>query len=121
MCSCVIAASVGVAAGTALLINESYDTIQAAISNTVASLCGIVCDGARLACAFKLANAVGIAFESAHLAAAGVHVPSNQGVICASADDTLALLGRIAHEGMVDTDKVLCKAMYQRNQEVRAV
>lgn len=114
MCSCAVCASVGVSAGTVLMLGGSYEQANQAIMNTLACVFGIVCDGARVTCAYKLANASGIAIESALFAMDHVGVPGSQGVVGRDADDTIALMGRIAREGMVDEDKALCKAMFER-------
>lgn len=114
MCACAVAASVGVAGATAMLIGGDDRHVDQAIKNTLASVFGIVCDGARVTCAFKLANAIGIAIEAALFALENVGVPSRQGIVGETADDTIALLGRVAREGMIDTDKTLCRAMYER-------
>lgn len=118
MCACAVTASVGVAAGTVLLLGGGYDEIDHAIMNTIASVFGIVCDGARVTCAYKLANTIGIAIESALFAMHGVNVPAGQGVVSWNADETIALMGRFAREGMVDMDKALCKVMFERSQDM---
>lgn len=117
MCACALAASVGVAGGTVLLLDGSYETVNSAIMNLIASLFGIVCDGARVTCAYKLANAIGVAIDSALFALNGTNVPASQGVVGKNADDTIALMGRIAREGMITMDKILCQVMFERTQE----
>lgn len=117
MCACALAASVGVAGGTVLLLGGDYETANSAIMNLIASLFGIVCDGARVTCAYKLANAAGVAIDSALFALNGTNVPAGQGVVGKDADDTIALMGRIAREGMVTMDKVLCRVMFERTKE----
>lgn len=114
MCACAIAAGVGVAAGSAYLLGGSYETVEMAINNFVGSLGGVLCDGAKLGCAMKLSTAVGVAIESAYLAVEGISIPKRDGIVSDSADDTLKLLGKIAREGMVDTDIVMCKAIIDR-------
>ncbi|MCQ1529203.1 L-cysteine desulfidase family protein [Lutispora saccharofermentans] len=114
MCACAIAAGVGVAAGSAYLLGGSYETVEMAINNIVGSLGGVLCDGAKLGCAMKLSTAVGVAIESAYLAVEGISIPKRDGIVSDSADDTLKLLGKIAREGMVDTDIVMCKAIIDR-------
>ncbi len=115
MCSCCVVASVGIAAGAVFLLGGSIKQIELAIQSTIASLFGVVCDGARVACAFKLASAIGIAIESAYLALNNVGVPFAQGVVGNTADESIAFLGEIAKSGMIETDKSLCKALYKRN------
>ena len=117
MCACAIAAGVGVTAGTALLLGNSYEEVEMAIDNVVGSLGGVLCDGAKLGCAMKLSTAVGVAIESAYLAVAGISIPKRDGLVSDTADETLKLLGKIAKEGMVDTDIVMCRAIIEREQQ----
>ena len=114
MCACAMAASIGVTAGTAYLAGGSYGQIESAIKNVVGSIGGILCDGAKLGCSLKLSMAVGVAIESAYLAIDNASIPSKNGIVCETADETLALLGRIAKEGMIETDKTLCRAIFER-------
>ncbi|MEA4848086.1 MAG: L-serine ammonia-lyase, iron-sulfur-dependent, subunit alpha [Clostridiaceae bacterium] len=117
MCACAIAAGVGVAAGTAYLLGDSYEKVEMAINNIVGSLGGILCDGAKLGCAMKLSTAVGVAIESAYLAVDGISIPKRDGLVSDTADDTLMLLGKIAREGMVSADIVMCKAIIDREAD----
>lgn len=117
MCACAIAAGIGVAAGTAYLLDGSYEKIELSIKNIVGSIGGVLCDGAKLGCALKLSTAVGVAIESAYLAINGAAIPSNNGIVCNNADETLIMLGKIAREGMIDTDKTVCKAIIERQNK----
>lgn len=117
MCACAIAAGVGVTAGTAYLLDGSYENIELSIKNIVGSIGGVLCDGAKLGCALKLSTAVGVAIESAYLAINGAAIPSNNGIVCGNADETLIMLGKIAREGMIDTDKTVCKAIIERQNK----
>ncbi len=116
MCACAIAASVGVGAGTVLLLEGSFDQVEETIKNIVGSIGGVVCDGAKLGCALKLSSAIGIAIESAYLAMDGVSIPTGDGIVCETADQTLQMLGRIARFGMIETDKVMCREIIEREQ-----
>lgn len=116
MCACAIAASVGVGAGTILLLDGSFEQAEETIKNIVGSIGGVICDGAKLGCALKLSSAIGIAIESAYLAMDGVSIPAGDGLVSETADETLQLLGRIARFGMIDTDKVVCREIIEREQ-----
>lgn len=118
MCACAIAAGVGVAAGTAYLLGDSYEQVEMAINNIVGSLGGVLCDGAKLGCAMKLSTAVGVAIESAYLAVQGISIPRRDGLVSDTADETLKLLGEIARMGMVETDIVMCKAIIDREKQL---
>ena len=117
MCACVTAASQGVAAGACMLRGGGLEEIDRAINTTLVNVFGVVCDGARLACAMKLASAAGIALECAEIAMDGVGTPLNQGVVGTSADDSLDFMGRFAQKGMQGSDLALCKALYEKRQE----
>ena len=116
MCACAIAASVGVGAGTVLMLGGNFEQAQETIKNIVGSIGGGVCDGAKLGCALKLSSAIGIAIESAYLAMDGVSIPAGDGIVCATADETLQMLGRIARFGMIETDIIMCKEIINREQ-----
>ena len=114
MCACVVAASCGVAAGTSLLMGGDLQTAMGAINNTVCNVFGVVCDGARYACALKLSSAVGIAIEGAMLAKKGIILPANEGVTGQDGQATMEFLGQFAKKGMLYTDKFLCQELYKK-------
>ncbi|HPI98129.1 MAG TPA: L-serine ammonia-lyase, iron-sulfur-dependent, subunit alpha, partial [Synergistales bacterium] len=76
----------------------------------------IICDGAKPGCALKLSNAAGIAIESAQLAMKGISIPSCDGIVCDSADKTMEMIGRIAREGMEQTDRTMCELIIEREK-----
>ncbi len=117
MCACVTAASQGIAAGAAMLLGGDLACINKAINNTIVNIFGVVCDGARLACALKLASAAGIALECAMMAYDGVETPLNEGVIGSTADMSLNFMGKFAQTGMAGSDLALCKALYEKQLE----
>ena len=117
MCACVTAASQGVAAGACLLLGGGLPEINRAANTTLVNVFGVVCDGARLACAMKLASAAGIAIESAMIAMDGYETPAGQGVCGVTADASLDFMGEFARTGMKGSDLALCKALYGKYQK----
>ncbi len=117
MCACVTAASQGIAAGASLLLGGDLDCINRAVNNTVVNIFGVVCDGARLACALKLSSAAGVAIECAMMAKDGVMTPANEGIVAGNADQTLDFMGDFAQHGMAGSDLALCKALYKKQNE----
>jgi len=115
MCACAIAASLGVAAGTAYLLNETDEKIDRSITNVIGSIGGILCDGAKNGCALKLSNAIGTAIESAYLVKMGASITDGDGLVCKTADDSIKMLGKIAREGMREADIVMCKEIISRD------
>lgn len=118
MCACAMVASVGIAAATCYLLGSSAEQIDDAIGNLVGSTGGVLCDGAKYGCALKLSSAVGSAIECAQLAVAGVSIPKRDGLVGDNADDTLSLLGRIASQGMLYTDELMCREIIKRENKI---
>ncbi|HCA40094.1 MAG TPA: hypothetical protein DEP01_00345 [Aminobacterium sp.] len=116
MCACAIAAGLGVTSGMVLMLDGSFEQVERAINTVVGSIGGILCDGAKLGCAMKLANAVGTAMESAYLAMNNTSIRSGDGLVCERADDTICILGRIAQKGMAPADEEMCRAIIEREQ-----
>ena len=79
------------------------------------SVCiGVVCDGAKLACALRISSGTGIALEAADMALHDVHLANNQGVLDKTADDSINLLGHTALFSMVDSDRDLCRQLFAK-------
>ena len=114
MCACAIAASIGVGAGTSYLMGDGIEQIETTIKNIIGSIGGILCDGAKFGCALKLSTAAGVAIESARLAHQDIRIPNGDGIVCYNADDTIAMLGRIAAGGMLETDAYMCREIIDR-------
>lgn len=81
MCGCGVAAGIGLAAGVAFLLGGEGVEISGAMMNMVGSITGLLCDGAKEGCAFKLALSSGWAVESALLALRGVIIHSGDGIV----------------------------------------
>lgn len=118
MCACAMVASLGIAAGSCMLMGGNFEQIEGAIANLVGSTGGVLCDGAKYGCAMKLATGAGVAMESANLAVHGVRIPVYDGLVGATAEDTLALLGRIASKSMLTTDEYMCKEIIRRENKI---
>lgn len=116
-CGCTVAASTGVCAATAYLLGGDYSQIEKAIDSLLCSLCGILCDGAKETCAFKLSTGVSSAIEYAWLAVKnGFGPPSINGILSGSMEKTFAAMGQINNPGMLETDKVLVKIVSENNE-----
>jgi L-cysteine desulfidase len=71
VCGCSIAAGAGAAAGITYLMGGTSNHISGAIKNLICDLAGIICDGAKNSCAFKLATAAGAAVQASLLSLHG--------------------------------------------------
>lgn len=110
LCGCVIA-STGSACGIVYLRRGGYDQVCAAIKNMIGNITGMVCDGAKVGCALKVASGVATALQSAVLALDGQCISANDGIIEEDIEKTIANLGRIGSIGMKATDKMILDIM----------
>lgn len=110
LCGCVVA-STGAASGIAWLKGASYEQVCATIKNMIGNITGMVCDGAKVGCAMKVASGVSVAIQSAMLAIENRCVSSNDGIIEDDIEKTIANLGRIGSLGMKETDRVILDIM----------
>ncbi|WP_069648842.1 serine dehydratase subunit alpha family protein [Caloranaerobacter ferrireducens] len=111
LCGCAVAAATGSGAAIAWLMGANSNQIDGVIKNMVANLSGMICDGAKVSCAFKLATAASTAVQSALLAVNdSIALPKN-GIVAESAEETIRNLGILSRNGMNTTDKVILEIM----------
>ncbi|KGK87624.1 L-serine ammonia-lyase, iron-sulfur-dependent, subunit alpha [Clostridium sp. HMP27] len=114
VCGCGVAAGVGSSAGLTYLLGGNTRQIEGAISNMIAGLTGMICDGAKIGCAYKLAISVASALDASELALNDVVIPSNNGILDESVEKTIQNLGRVSNEGMDHTDSVILDVMVKK-------
>ena len=110
LCGCVIA-STGSACGIVFLQDGTYEQICATIKNMIGNITGMVCDGAKVGCAMKVASGVSCAIQSAVLAMRGKCVTETDGIIDKDIEKTIRNLGEIGSSGMKSTDQLIQRIM----------
>ena len=110
LCGCVIA-STGSACGLVYLRGGSYEAVCSAIKNMIGNITGMVCDGAKVGCAMKVASGVAGAIQSAVLALDGTCISENDGIIEKDIEKTIRNLGKIGSIGMQSTDNMILDIM----------
>ncbi len=110
LCGCVIA-STGSACGIVFLRGGSYAQVCAAIKNMIGNITGMVCDGAKVGCAMKVASGVACAVQSCVLALMGTCIKETDGIIDRDIEKTIRNLGRIGSLGMQSTDHLIQQIM----------
>ncbi|MGI6253833.1 MAG: serine dehydratase subunit alpha family protein [Aminivibrio sp.] len=94
-CGCAFAAGAGAAAGITWLMTEDMGKAKAAVSAVVSNLLGMLCDGAKESCAFKVGTGAIEAYHAAVLAAAGASMDA-QGVVGSDIEDTITNAAKVA-------------------------
>ena len=110
LCGCVIA-STGSACGLVYLRGGDYAQICSAIKNMIGNITGMVCDGAKVGCAMKVASGVSSALQSAVLAREGICISAHDGIIENDIEKTIQNLGKIGSVGMQHTDNMILDIM----------
>ena len=110
LCGCVVA-STGSACGIVWLQGGSYEQVCYAIKNMAGNITGMLCDGAKVGCAMKVASGVSSAVQSAVLAMRGTCIPSTDGIIDDCVEKTIRNLGAIGSSGMKTADSMILDIM----------
>ncbi|QJW48272.1 serine dehydratase subunit alpha family protein [bacterium BFN5] len=109
------AVSAACASGAAItyLAGGTLEQINQTITNTLANVSGIVCDGAKPSCAAKIASCLDAAYLSHILAMEGKSYQAGNGILKADVEETIAAVGRIAYKGMRATDIEILEIMLE--------
>ena len=106
-----ISAGCGSGAGIAYLHDCTDEQIEHVVENALAINSGIICDGAKSSCAAKIAMAVEGGLLGFDMAMAEHNFEGGDGIVQETADETIAAVGKIASQGMVETDKEIIDVM----------
>ena len=113
LCGCVVA-STGAACGITWLKGGNYWQICATVKNMIGNITGMVCDGAKVGCAMKVASGVSSAIQSSMLALDNHFASEHDGIIDSDIERTIENLGRIGSVGMEQTDEVILDIMLNK-------
>ncbi len=71
----------------------------------------MICDGAKASCAAKIASAVEAGILGMNMYMHGSEFHGGDGLIVKGVENTLQNIGRLARQGMADTDKEIIDMM----------
>ena len=107
-----VSAGCGAAAGIAYLKGGRFDVIAHTIANTLAICSGMVCDGAKPSCAAKIAAAVDAGLMGYYMYTnSGHEFMDGEGIIQKGVENTIRNVGRLARQGMRQTDDEILRIM----------
>lgn len=107
----VVSAGCGSGAGIAYLSGGGVDVIRHTIVNGLATVSGIICDGAKASCAAKIASAVDAGLLGYEMYMNGQQFYGGDGIVKKGVENTIHSVSRLAKEGMQQTDKAILKIM----------
>ncbi|MEG1613407.1 MAG: L-serine ammonia-lyase, iron-sulfur-dependent, subunit alpha [Clostridia bacterium] len=107
----VVSASCGAGAGITYLFGGDFDKISQTITNTVANVSGIVCDGAKASCAAKIASSVDAAILGHFMTMSNNSLEAGDGIVKDSLEKTIEGINRLGKDGMRETDNEILNIM----------
>lgn len=111
----VVSASCASGAAITYLAGGSLEQIKMTITNTLANVSGIVCDGAKPSCGIKIAASLDAAMMAHLLALDNKAYLPGDGLVKSNIEDTISSVGRMARDGMKQTDEQILKIMLEQN------
>ena len=72
---------------------------------------GMICDGAKPACALKVSSGVNSAIQTALMSIDDIATPKSDGIIDDDVEKTILNISKLATDGMNKTDKLILNIM----------
>lgn len=109
------AVSASCASGAAItyMVGGDIKRIKKTIENTLANIPGIICDGAKISCAAKIAASLDAAFLAHRLSMNDQGYAPYTGILQEETSETISCVGLIGKEGMKETDKEILRIMIE--------
>ncbi len=104
-------AACGAATAITWLQGGTREQINETITNTLATISGMVCDGAKPSCAAKISLALEAAMMGHDLAMEDDNFLPGDGIVKGDVESTIIGVGEIASKGMVSTDETILSVM----------
>lgn len=106
-----VSASCAACAAVTYMVDGTVEQIKATIDNTLANIPGILCDGAKISCAAKIATSIDAGMMAHYLAMNGKAYKAFTGLLKEDAEETISCVGYIGKVGMRETDREIVKQM----------
>lgn len=108
-----MSAGCGAGCGIAYLLGADIDLIKHTLTNAVATVSGVICDGAKPSCASKIATAVQAGIMGYYMAKAGNNFNPGDGIVGEDVEATIKNVGKLAAEGMAATNDTIIDIMIE--------
>ena len=106
-----VAAGAGAGCGIAYLHGGKFKDIAHTLVNALAIDSGLICDGAKASCAAKIATAIENGILGFNLYRSGNQFFGGDGIVKKGVENTIDHVGRLAQDGMKETDKEILNIM----------
>ncbi len=108
-----VSAAIGSAAGIAFMEGAEDGVIALTVSSALGIASGMLCDGAKSSCAAKIVSALDSALLAYDMARQGRGFLPGEGLTKDGVEQTISAVGRVARDGMRETDIEVLKVMLE--------
>ena len=106
-----VTAGAAAGAGIAYVCGGDYPVVAHTIVNALASVSGVVCDGAKASCAAKIASSVDASILGYEMYMRGRQFRGGDGIIEKGVENTIENVGRLGKDGMKKTNEEIINIM----------
>lgn len=92
----------------------TYEEVSDTITNTIATIGGMVCDGAKPSCAAKISVAVEAALTGYQMSTRRKTFGAGEGLVKDGVEETIESIGRMGKDGMKATDIEILNIMLEK-------
>jgi L-cysteine desulfidase len=116
ICGCAVEAGAGATAGLVMMQGGTTEQAERAVGSFVASLVGMLCDGAKETCALKVGSAAAEAWTASNLALHDAGVKVEQGLASPKITDTDKILEALSKGIFTQLDNHIANVMLERSK-----
>ena len=106
-----VSAGCGAGAAIAWLQGGDFETVAHTLVNALATISGMICDGAKPSCAAKIAAAGDAGLLGYHMYRSQQQFYGGEGIVSKGVENTIANIGRLGRLGMRETDREIIRIM----------
>ena len=106
-----VSAGCGAGAAIAWLNGGGFEEVAHTLVNALATISGMICDGAKPSCAAKIAAAVDAGLLGYNMYRSSQQFYGGDGIVSKGVEATIANIGRLGRLGMRETDKEIIRIM----------
>ncbi len=106
-----VSAGCGAGAGIAWLHGGRFEEVAHTIVNALATISGLICDGAKPSCAAKIAASIDAGILGFLMFEKGQQFYGGDGIVTKGVENTIINVGRLGRDGMRETDKEIIRIM----------
>lgn len=104
---------IAMGAGIAYLKGGRFEMIAHTVVNAVAVTSGIICDGAKVSCAAKIAEAIDAGLLGLAMYEDGNQFFGGDGIVKKGVENPIETIGKLASRGMQKTDEEIIRLMME--------